>query len=876
MPLETENLHRAVDLLKTLGKAYLSKNQYREAAEKFENILRLGFKDADVYRHLAVALAGQKLYTPEAQRVYQWAVEKFPHDRNLCLHVAQAALQHQAEDEPAANFYFAALKFHPPFAKDLYLRLHAIFHRLKKYDESFQTLKQALYLEKGGADQLVTRLTQLGWHYDRTPELIMTLQFLLGNNEANPTIRRCLAFSLAHNLIRHHGQANASENNVPFSGEGDLPLLQIMLPALETLTTLETVREYCTLQLALLAAPRANKNFSTAPVLPSNPVTPKAFEYRSLLDALPLEDILAESPAVAAQPPNASLQMETETHSTFDWYRDFVKLLPAANFHAELKSAAIGDSVPLSPPVEITALLILTPLFSPNASPSQENSTPGSGITTAQALALVARHLQATTIVKQLYCLNDGMILLAANVEALLEVSIGLLKKMAQYNSQVPAKDQIALRAALHALPAKQGFILAETNNSANNFVALKFLYTGLHLLLAERDSPAANSSSSPEDLFTATPGSRLLMSRRIFESLAGNQNLPVKYWGNTYWGAPGWHEEVCELVWFNPLEYSSEKKPYALERFLVLEKLQAQTRYDTYRTRDRTLERPVILKALRPEIYVRRRREPALHAETINVIRRLGRLEHPGIALIYDMGTQEDIFYFVREHIEGDNLAQSFARQQRLSPVEAVRLLIELCRILRYAHQNGVYHGNLKPSNIWRVKSSVLNEPPPAHARALLAPPPSQSEKITIALKISDFFIPGYHDIASPHWYYVPPELHFLNTEARLSHLHAATDIYALGMLLYDCLSGSNPFKAVSYPVEKSIWEEIQLTPFSILTNHSTGLLPALDEVIQRATQREAPQRYQTLEAFEMALRQVLQESAERIEPQRRLVSRT
>ena len=874
MPLETENLHRAVDLLKTLGKAYLAKNQYREATEKFENILRLGFKDADVYRHLAIALAGQKLYTPEAQRVYLWAVEKFPHDRSLCLHVAQAALQHQAEDEHAANFYFAALKFHPPFAKDLYLRLHAIFHRQGKHDESFQTLKQALYLEKSGADQLVTRLTQLGWRYDRTPELILTLQFLLGNNEANPTIRRCLAFSLAHGLIRHRHQANGIEGKAPFNGEADLSLLQIMLPKPEALTTLETVREYCTLQLALLSASCPGKNFSVTPVVPSNMATPKAFEYHSLLDALPLEDILAEPPSSTAKLQAAQPHAKTENPPTFNWQRDFLKFLPAANFNTGPNAASARDGAPLSHSLEVAALLILTPILSPNPNGSQETLTPAAGISASPAITLVTRHLEMTAITKRIYSLGDGIIVFASSFDELLEVSITLLKKIAQHNSQAPGKDKVAWRATLHGVPAARRFVLSEANNSASNLNGLELLYAGLHLLLAERDTPASGPSPQQDELFTSTPGSRLLLSRKIFETLAGAKNFTVKYWGNTYWGVPGWHDEVCELVWFNPLEYISDQKPYTLERFLVLEKLQAQTKYDTYRTRDRTLERPVILKALRPEIYVRRRRDQSSHAETVNAIRRLGRLEHPGLALIYDMGTHEDIFYFVREHIEGENLAQSFARQQRLSPVEAVRLLLEICRILRYAHQNGVYHSNLKPSNIWRVKSSVLNEPPPAHARALLAPPPSQSEKITIALKISDFFIPGYHEITSSNWYYFPPELHWQNADADLAPLRATADIYALGMLLYDCLSGGNPFKAVSFPVERSIWEEVQLTSFSVLTNNRTGLLPALDEVIQCATQRESLQRYQTIAEFEIALRQVLQDPSAFVE-KRSLVSR-
>ena len=859
MPLETENLDRVVDILKTLGKVYLAKNQYREATEKFENILRLGVKDADVYRHLALALAGQKLYTPDALRVYLWAVEKFPHDRSLCLHVAQAALHHKAEDDNASHFYIAALKFHPPFAKDLYLHLHAIFHRQKKYDESFQTLKQALYLEKSGADQLVARLTQLGWRYEREQELIMTLQFLLGNNEANPMIRRCLAFSLAHGIIRHYDKPKSNEVNASFSSAADLSVLQEVLPNPANLTTLESVREYCTLQLALLFTPPPHKKFSPAP---PDLVATKAFEYRSLLDALPLEDILAGSPTLPTQLETPPADAGTQSNTRFDWHRDFLKFLPVVNENDEAAGAAQSGA-----PLKVTALLILSPIFS-----HHQAASPETGISTRQAIALVTRHLNAAAASMRIHTLSNGIVVFSSSLQELAEVSLALFKKIAHYNIQVPAKDQLALHAALHALPPERSLMLSEEKNTENNFAGLQLLYEGLHLSQAERDEPATSNRNHQDD-HAATPArSRLLLSRRVFESLDAAKNFTAKSWGNAYWGAPGWHEEVCEPVWYNPLDYVGEKKPYALERFLVMEKLKAQPAYDTYRSRDRTLERPVILKALRPEIYVRRRREESQRAEMVTAIRRLGRLEHPGMALIYDMGTHEDIFYFVREHIEGENLAQSFLKRQHLSPVEAVRLVLEICRILRYAHQNGVYHGNLKPSNIWRVKSSVLNEPP-LRARALLAPPPSQSEKITMALKISDFFIPGFSEISPKDWYYVPPELH---EHARATGRRASGDVYALGMLLYDCIGGENPFKAMSFPVEKSVWEEVQLTPFSILTNNVTGILPALDEVIQRATHREPLQRYQTIEELETALRQVLKAPTALVEQQRRLFSRT
>jgi tetratricopeptide (TPR) repeat protein len=275
MPPEAENLSRTVDILKALGKVYLAKGQFREAAERYEQIIRMGAREPEVYRQFAVALAGQKLYTPDTCRIYNWALNKFPHDKNLCLHVALAGLHNNAEDDHAQRYYEAALKFYPPFAKVLYLRLHKIFHQQAKFDEAFQALKQALYLEKSDDAELVTRLTHLGWRYNRQEELIMTLRFLLGNHEENETIRHALAFSLAHAIILHHRRTQ-EETEFPLQNETDWPLLLAVLPAPASLDTLAKVRNYATLQLALQYANKPDQNFLTASLAsPANGLSSK-------------------------------------------------------------------------------------------------------------------------------------------------------------------------------------------------------------------------------------------------------------------------------------------------------------------------------------------------------------------------------------------------------------------------------------------------------------------------------------------------------------------------------------------------------------------------------------------------------------------------
>jgi Tfp pilus assembly protein PilF len=861
MPLEKENLTRVVEILKQLGRVYLSKNQYREAAEKFEDILRLGVKDSELYCHLAVALSGQKIYTPEALRVYDWAVEKFPQDRSVCLHVSLAALHHNAEDEQAQRFYEAALKFHPPFAKDLYLHLHAIFHRRKKYDESFQTLKQALYLERSGEDQLVTRLTQLGWRYDRQQELIMTLQFLLGNNETNQTIRRCLAFSLAHTIIRHHCKRKPSEVNLPYGSEADLQMLQSALPNSAALTTLSAVQDYCTLQLALLVAPKPAKSLlSAAPFKQQNESyaasAPRAFEYRSLLNAQPLEEILASPSSLSTQTEISPTPSNNE-NAAFDWHKDLLNFLPAGietgNHGAEqLTASAATDGTKSN---HQNALLILSPTFFQDKSDPKEASSLAADLPVQKAIELITQHLAAESSAIRVHALRDGIMAFSSHADDLAQATIALFKKIARYNVLAPEKNQFILQAALHTLSPAQAFSSSQKSSDEDNLAGVELLYDTLHLLKAEREEQGQTRGASPAAC------SRLLMSRQVFDSVMDTESFTVKYWGTAYWGAPGWHDEVCEMVWHNPLDYAEEKKPYALGRFLVMEKFHEQRAYGTFRTRDRSLERPVVLKALHPEVYLRRSDDQSQQAEMVNAIRRLGRLEHPGVALIYDMGTHEDIFYFVREHIEGENLAQTLASQQYLSPVEAVRLLIEVCRILRYTHKTGFYHGNLKPSNIWRLKSVAMKEP--THVRALLAPPASQSETVNSGVKISDFFIPGFNEISEASWYYAAPELHFQNQSNYTKVLGATTDIYALGMILYDCLGGKNPFQSLHFPIEQSLWQQVQLTPLATV-NHTTtsaGILTALDEIIQRATHQDPLQRFQAIDEFESALRQALKE---------------
>jgi serine/threonine protein kinase len=944
MPSEAQQLQRVVQILRTLGNLYLENGQYGEAAARYGKLVRLGIQEPEVHRNLALAFAGLKSYSPEAQRAYARALENFPNDEELCLRICEALLHNGAEDEHAQRCYEAALACHPPFAKDLYLQLHRIFHRHGKLDESFRTLKQALYLAENADDELTTRLTHLGWRYYRLEELIMTLRFLLGNDEANPTIRRSLAFTLAHAVILHRKQ----ESHAPaliIQSEIDHRLIREFLQPPSSLSTLAALRDDCTLRLALLScqdrvkelpADGRQRRENTPPA-----GFPVAFEYQSLLDNSPLEEVLSNTPSHQLQPLRERSGSSPST-DRLNWQRDFLDHLPCLgslpdNDSDRFDSAAIptltfeisernirelaeldteAPAVPANPPngesrkgfsagALARSLLVLAPL---RAQPILQDKTSherwggleeavpisrqeiheSAGESPRQAdssaflqkfLDLAAQHLAGVSAQIRIHVLSDGLLAFAPEPKILATAALELFQKAVRYNTSLPDHHQIVLRAALSA--PKQSRLSCDDQTKEgrdeNNLTGLEWLYDTLHLAQAQ--------------IIAATPGRGcLLMNRHTYESMLGSEFLSAKFLGRVYLGAPGLTDEIYEAIWYNPLDYADEKRPYALGRFLVVEKLKEWPAYGTYRARDGSLERPVVMKVLNPEAYSRLRKNEALHAEMINAIRRIGRLEHPGAPLIYDMGSHESIFFFVREYIEGESLAarlsssqnrksESAAAVEGFSPSQAIRLMLSVCRILRYASQHEVYHHNLKPANIWICSPASLDAS--RHGKS--------EPHFSGAVKVSDFFIPGFSETlekidfpqpASPDfslneqkssvetsWYYTAPEWLFNRERGHQrgtsSAPGAAADVFSLGMILYECLCGEHPYAQMDDPAQLSRRDDLLIAPPTARISTDAHLPKLLDEVVLRAIHQDPKKRFQAVAEFEAALRAVLRELA-------------
>jgi len=155
------------------------------------------------------------------------------------------------------------------------------------------------------------------------------------------------------------------------------------------------------------------------------------------------------------------------------------------------------------------------------------------------------------------------------------------------------------------------------------------------------------------------------------------------------------------------------------------------------------------------------------------------GRLRHPNIIEVFDAGIEDDIWYIVMEHVRGGRTLGDFCKPDNLLPMEdVVRVIFKCAKALDYAHRSGVIHRDIKPKNIlvtedWEIKIGDFS----------IALQTRQDQ--------TDTQVHGY--IGSP--LYMSPE------QVRIEQVNNQTDIFSMGVVLYEMMTGRHPFAADNLP---------------------------------------------------------------------------
>ncbi|ORA36256.1 Stk1 family PASTA domain-containing Ser/Thr kinase [Mycobacterium aquaticum] len=241
----------------------------------------------------------------------------------------------------------------------------------------------------------------------------------------------------------------------------------------------------------------------------------------------------------------------------------------------------------------------------------------------------------------------------------------------------------------------------------------------------------------------------------------------------------------------------------------------------EVHLARDQRLHRDVAVKVLRadlardPSFYLRFRRE-AQNAAALN---------HPAIVAVYDTGEAETpngpLPYIVMEYVDGVTLRDIVHNDGPIPPRRAIEIIADACQALNFSHQHGIIHRDVKPANIMISKNNAVKVMDFGIARAL-----ADVNSVTQTAAV----------IGTAQ--YLSPE------QARGESVDARSDVYSLGCVLYEILTGEPPFIGDS-PVAVA-YQHVREDPVPPSTRHP-GIPPELDAVVLKALAKNPDNRYQS-----------------------------
>ena len=234
------------------------------------------------------------------------------------------------------------------------------------------------------------------------------------------------------------------------------------------------------------------------------------------------------------------------------------------------------------------------------------------------------------------------------------------------------------------------------------------------------------------------------------------------------------------------------------------------------WRAFDEVLSRSVAVKLLHPHLATDPTTVERFRLESINA----ARLTHPNVVAIYDTGQQEDIVYLVMEYVDGPSLRDIVRERGQLDPAVVAALGEQVAAALGEAHQHGIVHRDVKPANILLTSDGVAKVTDFGIAKAL------SGNQVTLTS-------PG--TVVGTAAYVAPEQLEGGEVDGR-------ADIYALGVVLYECLTGQPAWQGDTPTATAAA----RLTQDLLAPRQVRADVPrALDDIIVRATRRAPDDRY-------------------------------
>ncbi len=240
------------------------------------------------------------------------------------------------------------------------------------------------------------------------------------------------------------------------------------------------------------------------------------------------------------------------------------------------------------------------------------------------------------------------------------------------------------------------------------------------------------------------------------------------------------------------------------------------------YKARQKNLDRIVALKILSPRLT----NDPSFARRFVREARTLARLTHPNIVMVFEFGTIDELHYLLMEFVDGVDLRTAM-REGRLTADQALPVVQQICQALQYAHDQGIVHRDIKPENILLGRQGSVKIADFGLAKLV------QND-------IGEQSLTGTLQVVGTRNYMAPEQI---ETPTRVDH---RADIYSLGVVFYELLTGELPLGRFAAPSEKA------------------HINARLDEVVMRALEKEPDRRYQQASHVQTAVESISDPSRE------------
>lgn len=268
------------------------------------------------------------------------------------------------------------------------------------------------------------------------------------------------------------------------------------------------------------------------------------------------------------------------------------------------------------------------------------------------------------------------------------------------------------------------------------------------------------------------------------------------------------------------------------IDRYEILGELGRGAMGVVYKGKDPIIDRPVAIKTIRFDRLYEEHEIQGLKERFFKEAQAAGKLSHPNIVTIFDVGEDRGLSYIAMEYVEGEVLSRYIVREQLLPVDEVLEIIAQVAEALDFAHQRKVIHRDIKPANIMRTAEGQIKVMDFGIAKI-------PSSTLTQAGSV----------LGTPS--YMSPE------QIRGEDLDGRSDLFSLGCVLYELFTGVKPFRGATLPALSH--QITHINPLSA-SQQNPQIPPACDEVVNKALAKNPADRYARGKAMARALREVLQ----------------